>query len=170
VKALRNSVYRLRLRDLPILLVLCLPLAAVSDDYDDGIAAYRKGDYKTALVKLTNLARSGDSFAQNLVGQMHDNGQGTVQNYREAVRWYRMAAVAGLADAQFNLALMYQHGHGVAKDYVYSHMWLNIAAAGGSKTSGEVRGIVSRKMTSQQLDQAQQMAKLCIESGYKKCE
>jgi hypothetical protein len=73
-------------RRLAILLGLCLPLAAVSDDYDDGIAAYRKGDYKTALVKLTNLARSGDSFAQNLVGQMHDNGQGTVQNYREAVR------------------------------------------------------------------------------------
>jgi TPR repeat protein len=81
-----------------------------------------------------------------------------------------MAALGGLADAQFNLALMYQHGHGVAKDYVYSHIWLNIAAAGGSKTSGEVRGIVSRRMTPQQLHQAQQMAKLCLESGYKKCE
>jgi TPR repeat protein len=157
-------------RILVIPLVLFLPLPAVSDDYDEGLAAYLKRDYATALVKLTRVALKGNGAAQERVGQMHDDGEGTTQNYREAVRWYRMAALSGASGAQFKLGLMYKYGHGVAKDYVYSHMWLNIAAAGGSKTSGEVREIVSRNMTPQQLDQAQQMAKLCLESGYKKCE
>lgn len=74
------------LRRLVIPLVLCLPLPAVCDDFDEGLAAYLKRDYATALVKLTRVALKGNAAAQERVGQMHDDGDGTIQNYREAVR------------------------------------------------------------------------------------
>ena len=38
---------------------------------------------------------------------MYDEGQGVPQDYAEAVKWYRMAADQGNADAQSNLGFMY---------------------------------------------------------------
>jgi len=35
------------------------------------------------------------------------------QHDKEAMRWYRMAADQGLADAQINAGLVYDKGHGV---------------------------------------------------------
>ena len=41
-------------------------------------------------------------------------GQGTAQDYGEAMKWNRMAAEQRNAEAQFNLGVMYQEGRGVA--------------------------------------------------------
>jgi uncharacterized protein len=41
---------------------------------------------------------------------MYDNGNGVVQDYAEAVKWYRLAAEQGNAQAQYNLGLMYANG------------------------------------------------------------
>ena len=47
---------------------------------------------------------------------MYDNGEGVPKDDREAVRWSRMAAEQGLAEAQSNLGLMYDSGDGVPED------------------------------------------------------
>src|ERR1035438_5254339 len=41
--------------------------------------------------------------AQVHLGLMYYQGQGVPQDYKEAMRWYRLAADQGDADAQFNL-------------------------------------------------------------------
>ena len=41
------------------------------------------------------------------LGFMYDNGRGVTQDYAEALKWYRLAAELGLADAQTWLGLMY---------------------------------------------------------------
>ena len=41
------------------------------------------------------------------LGFMYDNGRGVTQDYAEALKWYRLAAEQGLADAQTWLGLMY---------------------------------------------------------------
>ena len=46
---------------------------------------------------------------------MYDEGLGVVQDYAEAVRWYKMAAVQGDARAQNNLGLMYNMGKVLCK-------------------------------------------------------
>ena len=50
-------------------LVLSLTLSAWAD-FDDGVAAYERGDYKTALQQLRPLAEQGLADAQHKLGWM----------------------------------------------------------------------------------------------------
>ncbi|MBP0118666.1 MAG: sel1 repeat family protein, partial [Candidatus Nitrotoga sp.] len=60
-----------------------------------------------------------------------DNGQGVPQDFKEAVKWYRLAAEQGHALAQFNLGGVYDKGRGVAKDYKEAVRWYKLAAEQG---------------------------------------
>ncbi len=60
---------------------------------------------------------------------MYHTGQGVQQDYAEAAKWYRKAAVQGVAAAQYNLGLMYTNGHGVTQDYAEAVKWYRKAAA-----------------------------------------
>jgi uncharacterized protein len=55
------------------------------------------------------------------------NGTGVPQNNAEAVKWYRLAAEKGEADAQANLAVMYRDGNGVPQDYAEAVKWFRLA-------------------------------------------
>jgi len=44
---------------------------------------------------------------------MYQFGRGVFQDDAEAVKWYRLAAEQGDANAQFNLGGMYEDGEGV---------------------------------------------------------
>ncbi len=48
---------------------------------------------------------------------MYDKGRGVPQDYKQAVKWYRLSAEQGNADAQFNLGQMYRRAEGVSQDY-----------------------------------------------------
>jgi len=60
---------------------------------------------------------------------MYYRGHGVVQDYTEAIRWWRSAAEAGDGDAQVRLARCYQGGCGAVSDPVQAHVWFNIAAS-----------------------------------------
>ena len=92
-------------------------LSAALADYEDGVSAYRRGFYATALKEFRVLAKQGDASAQFKLGLMYGKGQGVTQNLKEAVAWYRKAAKQGKVEAQNNLGLMYEFGLGVTKDY-----------------------------------------------------
>lgn len=79
------------------------------------------------------------------------------QNQVEAVKWYRKAAEQGYADAQNNLGLMQAKGTGVAQNFSQSYIWLSLATAQDNKYR-EARDIVAKKLTSQQLQRAQDQA------------
>ncbi len=98
-----------------LLVVLAAPAWA---GFDEGVAAYDRGDYATALRELRPLAEQGDAAAQYNLGGMYYGGYGVPQDYAEAVKWYRKAAEQGHALAQNNLAFMYYAGQGVTRDYV----------------------------------------------------
>ena len=89
-------------------------------------------------------------------------GQGVLQDYAEAIRWFRKAANRGEAIAQSQLGLMYASGHGVPQDYVQAHMWLNLAASGvggeDQKKFSDARDELAGKMTTQQIAEAQRLA------------
>ena len=71
----------------------------------------------------------------------------------------RVKAEQGHYDAQYNLGNMYAQGQGVVQDYVMAHMYWNIAAVSGDKSAIENRGIVEKKMTSSQIEKAQDLAR-----------
>lgn len=56
-------------------------------------------------------------------------------NYTEAVRYYRLAAQQGDADAQYNLGDCYYNGTGVTQDYEEAKKWFEKAAAQGNEAA-----------------------------------
>jgi TPR repeat protein len=113
-------------------LTMTLMSAAVAGPFEDGAAAYVRGDYATAIRLWRPLAEQGDAAAQNELGFAYYNGQGVPQDYAEAVKWYRLAAQQGYADAQFNLGLMYSYGKGVSQDDAEAVKWYRKAAEQGN--------------------------------------
>jgi uncharacterized protein len=100
--------------------------------YEDGLAAYERGDYANALKIYRSLAAEGDSTAQNDLGFMYDEGKGVTKDYTEALRWYRLAAAQGHATAQKNLGRMYEEGKGAKQDYAEAIKWYRQAAEQGN--------------------------------------
>jgi hypothetical protein len=129
------------------------------DDFQDGFDAYDRKDYKTAYKLWLPLAEQGHAKAQHNLGVMYGNGQGVPQDYKEAVRLYRLSAEQGFAQAQLNLGVMYYNGKGVPQDYVSAHMWFNICGSTGDKDCVKNRNIIEKKMSKQQIEEAQEMAR-----------
>ena len=99
----------------------------------------------------------------------YHKGQGVPQDYKIAVKWWRLSAEQGHADAQGNLGGMYAFGTGVLKDYVYAHMWGNISAANGNELGRKLRDSFEKKMTPADISAAQKLARECVRKNYKGC-
>lgn len=100
--------------------------------YKEGLVAYGRKDYVTALKEWKPLAEKGDALAQFNLGLMYRKGQGVPRDYKEAVKWYRKAAEQGNAEGQYSLGGMYEFGWGVFKDYKEAVKWYRKASEQGN--------------------------------------
>jgi len=98
--------------------------------FDDGWAAYNRGDYATALREWRPLAKQGNATAQNNLGAMYSSGQGVPQDYAKAHMWYNLAA-SKLPPG---------------------------GAGGGRDTAVKSRDNVAKRMTPAQIAEAQKLA------------
>ena len=115
--------------------------------------------YTELIEKWRQQAEQGDAEAQCNLGLMYDFGNGVPEDDTEAVKWYRKAAEQGYATAQHNLGMMYDFGNGVPEDDVESYMWLNLAAAQGTEEAKQSKGILSEKMTKEQIAEGQKLSR-----------
>jgi len=76
---------------------------------------------------------------------MYDQGESVVQNYQEAVKYYRLAATQRHANAQTSLGMMYGQGQGISKDNVRAHMWSDLAASRGNSLAEHGRNYWLRR-------------------------
>ena len=132
--------------------------------FDEGMAAYNRGDYATAIREWRPLAKQGVADAQYNLGVMYGEGLGVPQDYAKAVGWWRKAAEQGHATAQYNLGVAYHNGEGVPQNYAQAHMWHNLAASRfppGEDRDKVVknRDHVAKKMTPAQISEAQKLAR-----------
>ena len=65
---------------------------------------YNKGLYDEAFIKYRDLAEQGVVDCQTFVGWMYHQGEGVSKSEDSAFEWYKKAAQAGSAEAQFRLA------------------------------------------------------------------
>jgi TPR repeat protein len=142
--------------------------SSVFADFQAGVDAYDAGDYATAYKEFKILAEQGNAEAQHMLGMMYYEGKGVTQDYKEAVKWYHLAAEQGDDAAQRELSFMYRYGNGVIKDRVLAHMWINIAASNNEDLKS-LRDTVEGNMTSEQITEAQKLARECIKKNYKDC-
>ena len=89
------------------------------------------GEVSTVNNEMLERAMQGEALAQYTLGVMYDRGLSVMQNYHEAVRWYRAAAEQGHTTAQFSLGVMYAAGEGVGRDYQEAFRWFRTLAEKG---------------------------------------
>ena len=119
-------------RLIPVILTLFLMSVPVyAGDYEDGIAAGRKGDFKTLVKKLKLAADSGHAQAQFTLGLLYGTGKGVQQNKKESVKWYHKAAEQGHAPAQYSLGMIYFEGYRELSNDQESYKWFSKAAEQG---------------------------------------
>ena len=110
------------------------------------------------IMQLAKEAVGGDAEAQNTLGAMYATGKGVPQDDQEAAKWFRMSAEQGLADAQYNLRHRYANGDGVPQDYKEAYAWWSVAKANGHELAVNNLGIVTKKMTKEQIVQAKSIS------------
>ncbi len=147
-----------------VLLVLALAATgpATAGPPQNGVAAFHRQDYATALAIFGPLAARGDARAQAYLGYMYANGYGVPQNYIEAANWLRLASEQGYPGAQYSLGLMYDKGQGVPQDYVEAYKCLDLAVAAATGRERydwvRIRDAVASKLSLAQRTEAQALA------------
>lgn len=127
-----------------VLLVFCLGLLGhvKNSIAEDPFAAYKSGDYATALEGFRSLAEQGNANAMNNLGLMHANGLGVAVDFAAARAWYERAADQGNLNAINNLGGMYEMGQGVPQSYEEAAQRYAIAAKYGLSDSQYNLGVL----------------------------
>ena len=94
-----------------LLTVIAASIAAVSPAWEpktvrDGIAAWQRADYASAVAIWKPLAEKGDADAAFNLGQAYRLGRGVSIDLAQAQAWLGKAANAGHLDAQTTLGLL----------------------------------------------------------------
>jgi TPR repeat protein len=77
------------------LLLAVMAGAAVAGELEDGVAAYKRNDYDTALRLLRPLAEQGYAKAQNNLGALYARGRGVPRDLVQAYMWFDLSAARG---------------------------------------------------------------------------
>ncbi len=152
--------------------------------YRDGEGVPR--DYQKALKYFREVAEQdadGNEWGQLELGRMYKEGKGVTQDYDEAIKWFRKAiakygnsiaqkqlyatqelkwrkeAEQGDSEAQLNLGIMYEKGQGVTEDYIEAYKWYILSGAQGNEVATKLRGSLQKKMSAEQVGEAQKLAK-----------
>lgn len=86
-------------------------------------------------MSLRLAAANGDPSAEFEVAARLAEGNGTGQNYAQALHWYQRSAAKGFAQAQYRLGTLYERGLGVDKDIERAKIWYGRAAEQGNVKS-----------------------------------
>lgn len=133
--------------------------AEISVRQQSNVTSVPTGLRDLSLADWLRLAKQGNPAAQDHLGLMYHQGNGVKRDFREAARWFRLAADQGNTDAQTSLGVMYQDGEGLPKDHVQAHMWYNLASAGGDLSAQQFRDSIEAVMTPAEIANAQRLAR-----------
>lgn len=127
-------------------------------------AAYADGrgvgaDPRQAAKWYAAAAQAGSPQAQFNLGVLHAEGRGVEQSFALAAKWFASAAGSGLVVAQHNLAILYAEGAGMPRDLIRAYMWFSVAVAGGHGDAALARDAVAGRMTPEQIDVAEHLAR-----------
>lgn len=128
-------------------------------------------DYGEAMKWYRLAADQGDKAAQFSLGLMYGLGKGVAKDPQESYKWHRLSAAQGYSPSQFLVGMMYMTGDGVDLNLQRAHMWLNVAASSAAPALKvpEVRDNLAKRLTPEQLVEAQKMAQTCLQSKFQDC-
>jgi hypothetical protein len=97
-------------------------------------------------------AAAGDADAQLKLGIRYAEGDGVIQNDKEASHWFALAAKQGRTEAQYRYGLALLQGRGVVQDYRAAFSWIEKAARQGHAKAQYDLGELYRYGTGTPLD------------------
>ena len=101
-----------------------------------------------------NRAAQGDAEAQLQLGLRYAEGDGVIQNDKEASKWLALAAKQGLSEAEYHYGLMLLRGRGVVQDYRAAFSWIEKPAKRGYAKAQYSLGELYRYGTGTPIDKA----------------
>ena len=78
-------------------------VSAFAGPWEDGMAAYNRGDYMPAAQVFRVMAEQGNAEAQMLLGVMYRKGRGVTRSSQRAFIWFARAAARGNSKAKAHL-------------------------------------------------------------------
>jgi len=103
-----------------------------------------KAPYVNVHDLVTHIDESQSSVEQGSADDQYRLGikyESLVRDYREAVRWYHMAALERHPDAIYRLCVLSDQGRGMPQDYQESMRWCRLAADHGHPQAMLMLGI-----------------------------
>ena len=138
------------------LLALVVVLVAASACTDSVARDSRSESVQQWMVQ----AEQGNPVSMIFLGVTYRGGHGVIQDFMQAAYWFRRAAEQGFMVGQYMLGKAYLNGHGVTMSKVQAHMWFHLAAAQqGGELARTERDELARRMTDDQIEEAQQLAR-----------
>ena len=128
-----------------------------SGDFDEGLEAFRSGDYAKARSAWSDSAETGDARSQYGMGVLSNEGRGSGIDYALAAMWFRRAARQGLPEAQVELGFMRATGRGVEQDAVQAYVWFALAARAGEPSASTFRDSVKQRLLPDEEEEAQRL-------------
>ena len=126
-----TTLIRLVKRLVAAVVLLSVLSATAAADFDDGEAAFARGNYVEAHREWLPLAVAGDSRAQWGVAHLYLLGLGVAQDVDLAAKWAKKSAEHGYVEGMSLLASLYQRGVGVPQDIQKAMEWRKKAAQTG---------------------------------------
>ncbi len=120
-------------------LFFTVPKVTNAGEYEDGIAAYRDGEYDRAIELLSNAGNQGNAKAQYYLSVLYEGGSGVDKDIQASLRWLERAANGGMVEAQRNLGTYFHDGIDDPDDDIEQAIyWYQRAASQGDLT-GQLR-------------------------------
>ncbi len=126
---------------------------------DANSKSYIVPDFNKSEYWSLKAAEKNDTSAQLNLGIIYfDGGANLNKDFKKATYWFKKAAEKGDKFAQYKLGLMYYEGEGVFQDFKLAYVWESLAAAQGDKDAISNRDLIAKKLSPQQLGEAQEFA------------
>ena len=146
-----------------LLFALAAAGASFAQTLAEAFAARNAKDHVTALKIFLSLAEKGDAKAQETLGWIYKNGDGTPKDDAQSLAWFRKAADQGNAPSQEQMGWMLREGRVIGKDDALAVEWFRKAA--DQNSAGAQFGLGLSYASGRGVPQDEQQAKIWYEKS-----
>ena len=152
---------------LVILIVVSSSSFSSQEDFEAGLAAFRKQDFNQAMFLWGKIAEEHPR-AQNGIGVLYRDGLGQSADVEMAAYWFRRSSENGYAYGMYNLALLYLSDLETKRNKIEAFKWLYLATAINFDHQALVRmNLLGNKMTDKELNEAKEAAQNWFDNFFK---
>ena len=124
--------------------------------------------FRYASYWFQRAAEQNHGLAQCSLAMHYEDGKGVPKDYEKAFRYYSLGFANGAhyCSAIF-LARMYRDGKGISESKVKAYTYYNLDQ---TENASHERVSLEKRMTREEISQAQRLTRDCIASNYKNCD